>query len=81
MAASRKLDLTQHISFMGLLLCKQELDRMKPGSILEVTLDNTVLAEDLIKIIDRSVDKIVDRLRDDELFTISILKGEKEGNE
>jgi TusA-related sulfurtransferase len=76
MAASLKLDLTQHISFMGLLLCKKELDRMNPGSILEVTLDNMILADDLTKIVDRSPDEIVDRLRDGELFTISILKGE-----
>lgn len=61
---------------MGLLLCKKELDRMNPGSILEVTLDNMILADDLTKIVDRSPDEIVDRLRDGELFTISILKGE-----
>ena len=49
---------------------------MNPGSILEVTLDNMILADDLTKIVDRSPDEIVDRLRDGELFTISILKGE-----
>jgi TusA-related sulfurtransferase len=74
-AKTRKLDITDAISFMGLLMCKKELARMDAGSILEVSLDDVEFMGDLVQLVERSTDTIVDRHRSGGIVKISIRKG------
>ena len=71
-----KLDLTQTPWFFGILLCKKALSHMNPGDMLEVVLDDADSFDDLIKIVNRSNDRIAEKSTDDKLYRLCIVKGE-----
>jgi TusA-related sulfurtransferase len=59
MSAKLELNLLEIMAPVCLLKCKSALEAMKPGNALEVLLQDPEVVEDLIKIIDRSGDKLV----------------------
>ncbi len=76
MAAKSELYLSGIISPLGLLKCKNRLYKMTPGDILEIFSNDPDVVDDLIKIIERSSDKIMDIERKEGEFRIKIQKGQ-----
>ncbi len=75
MASKSELYLSGTISPLGLLKCKNRLYKMSPGDILEIFSNDPDIVDDLIKIIERSPDKIMDIKRKADEFCIRIQKG------
>jgi TusA-related sulfurtransferase len=75
MTQKRVLMLSDPLPFINLLKLKNQLAQIKPGDLLEVTLNDEDTACDLEKIINRSKDHITQKVTDGDLITISILKG------
>ena len=75
MTTTKKLNLTDTVSFLSLLKCQKELSQIREGDSLEVVMDDLDMAKDLIKIIDRSNDRVTDRSLNGDRFKIIITKG------
>ena len=79
MQTTKKLDLTDTVSFLSLLKCQKELSQIEAGDSLEVVMDDLDMANDLIKIIHRSNDRVTERSQDGDRIKINITKGKREG--
>ena len=79
MQTTKKLDLTDTVSFLSLLICQKELSQIGTGDSLEVVMDDPDMADDLIKIIERSNDRVADRSQDGNRIRIYIAKGNSKG--
>ena len=75
MQTNKKLDLTDSVSFLSLLKCRKELSQIEAGDSLEVVMDDPGMANDLIKIIDRSNDRVTEQSQDGDRYKITITKG------
>ncbi len=72
---SDELDLTGLLPPIGLLQCKQQLNKMTSGKIICVCLKDRAVAKDLALIIERSRDRIVKQRKDEGIYRIYIQKG------
>ena len=79
MQRTKKLDLSDTISFLGLLKCQKELSQIGAGDLLEVVTDDLDMVNDLIKIIERSNDRVTERSQDGDRIKICIVKGNSKG--
>ena len=70
----QKLDLSQTISFIGLLKFQKEMAILKPGDRLVVILDNQDTVTDLQRIVGRSQDQITQIAKEHDRYIIDILK-------
>ena len=77
----KKLDLTDTVSFLGILKCQKELSQIGAGDLLEVVMDDPDMVNDLITIIERSNDHVADRSQDGNRIKICIAKGNSKGGE
>jgi TusA-related sulfurtransferase len=75
MAMKSELNLLGVMSPLCLLKCKSFLEEMKAGNSLEVLVQDPEVVEDLLKIIERSKDRVVKVEPEDEYFRIHIEKG------
>jgi TusA-related sulfurtransferase len=75
MAKKMTLDLTGVVSPMDLLKCNACLTAMAPGDILEVTLADVEVVENLTMIILRSNDEILYRQQTPDRICVGIRKG------
>jgi TusA-related sulfurtransferase len=75
MPTTKKLNLIDTVSFLSLLKCQKELSQIGEGDSLEVVMDDMDMANDLIKIIDRSNDRITERSLNGNRYKITITKG------
>jgi TusA-related sulfurtransferase len=79
MQRTKKLDLSDTVSFLGLLKCQKELSQIGTGDLLEVIMDDPDMVNDLIKIIERSNDRVTERSQDGDRIKICIVKGNSKG--
>ena len=79
MQRTKKLDLSDTISFLGLLKCQKELSQIEAGDLLEVVTDDLDMVNDLIKIVERSNDRVTERSQDGDRIKICIVKGNSKG--
>jgi TusA-related sulfurtransferase len=79
MKTTKKLDLTDTVSFLGLLKCQKELAQIGTGDRLEVVMDDPGMVNDLIKIIERSNDRVTEQSQDGDCIKICIAKGNSKG--
>ncbi|MEJ2097569.1 MAG: sulfurtransferase TusA family protein [Deltaproteobacteria bacterium] len=78
MPSTKKLDLTDTVSFLSLLKCRQELSRLDRNQTLEITTNDPEMVSDLLKIIERSNDRVLKRSLQGETIHITIGKGTRE---
>ncbi|MFC1829146.1 sulfurtransferase TusA family protein [Thermodesulfobacteriota bacterium] len=71
---SKELDLIGVISPVCILKCKSELARMNAGSILEVLLQDPEVVEELIKIVQRSKDRVIKSKQEGDHYRIWLKK-------
>ena len=76
MPSTKALDLTDTVSFLSLLKCQKELAQLKPGDSLEVVMNDPDMVDDLITIVDRSMNRIAERSLNGDRFKIKITKEE-----
>ena len=76
MVSKSELYLSGTISPLGLLKCKNRLYKMAPGDILEIFSNDSDIVDDLIKIIERSPDRILNIEQKAGEFCIKIQKGQ-----
>lgn len=76
--STKKLDLTDTVSFLSLLKCRQELSRLDRNQTLEITTNDPEMVSDLLKIIERSNDRVLKRSLQGETIRITIGKGTRE---
>ena len=70
-----ELILSDTLPFVNLLKFKNEMIHLKPGDLLEVRLSDEDTVNDLEKIVNRSEDRIAEKIKEGDLIKISILKG------
>jgi TusA-related sulfurtransferase len=75
MLSTSQLNLTGISWPVCLLKFKQNLLALRMGEKLEVLVQDPDVADQIIMIVDRSEDKIIDRQRDGERFRLCIQKG------
>jgi TusA-related sulfurtransferase len=78
MPSTASLDLTDTVSFLGLLKCQKELSRLNPGETLEISTNDPEIVSDLAKIVERSNDQVINRSLQGETMIITIGKGTRE---
>jgi TusA-related sulfurtransferase len=78
MPSTASLDLTDTVSFLGLLKCQKELSRLNPGETLEISTNDPKIVSDLVKIVERSNDQVINRSLQGETMIITIGKGTRE---
>jgi TusA-related sulfurtransferase len=74
MPSTKVLDLSDTVSFVSLLKCQKEIAQLKPGDSLEVIMDDPDMVDDLIKIVDRSMNRVTERSLNGDRFKIKITK-------
>ena len=74
MPSTDELDLTGLLPPIGLLQCKQQLNKMPPGRVVCVCLKDQAVAKDLALIIERSRDRIIKQQKDEGIYRIYIQK-------
>ena len=74
MSTTSELNLTGVISPVCLLKCKSSLNVMKPGERLEVILGDPEVADDLLRIVERSSDRIITRKKEGDCYRVCIEK-------
>jgi TusA-related sulfurtransferase len=79
MKADETLDIRSLASPFCLLMYKATLDSMRPGAVLEVHVRDPESIRDLLKILDRSGDKIMAKMQSEDCTSMWILKGPVEG--
>lgn len=70
-----KLDLVGVVSPLCLMKCKSCLQSMTSGEIVEVRIEDPDVVDELVVIIGRSKDLIIDRKREKDCHRIRIRKG------
>lgn len=75
MASNLKLNLVGILSPICLLKCKSVLAQMNCGDILEISLQDPDVVEELTKIIERSPDRLIKTGKKQEDYLIHIKKG------
>jgi TusA-related sulfurtransferase len=78
MPSTKKLDLTDTVSFLSLLKCRQELSRLNLNQTLEITTNDPEMVSDLLRIIKRSNDRVLKRSSQGGRIRITIGKGTRE---
>ena len=58
-----------------LLECKRSLNDLKPGDILEISMQDPDAVDELVTIVERSQDHILEMQKDPDRFRIQIQKG------
>ena len=69
-----ELDLKGIVSPVCLLKCKSVLAGMNTGDVLEILLQDPEVVDELIKIVERSEDRVMKSQRDGDHYRISIKK-------
>jgi TusA-related sulfurtransferase len=75
MEAASTLDLIGVVSPICLLKCKSALERLNPGEVLDVLVQDEEVVESLSMILKQSQDSMESFTREGECFRISIRKG------
>lgn len=75
MFAKKGIDLRGVVSPVCLLKCKSMLAKINGGDVLEVILQDPEVVEELVKIVERSEDKIIDQQKEEDYYRINIQKG------
>ena len=75
MASSLEIDLTYTLSWLGLLKCMSTLSRMNPGEILEVLLKDPEAVENLVMILQRSTNQVLQSKSEGTHYRVCIQKG------
>jgi TusA-related sulfurtransferase len=71
-----ELDLIGVVSPVCLLKCKSVLTQMRTGEVLEILLQDPDVVEELLKIIARSTDKVIQSTQEGDHYRIRLIKGE-----
>lgn len=75
MASNLKLNLVGILSPISLLKCKSVLAQMHCGDVLEISLQDPDVVEELIKIVERSNDKVMKSKRKGDDYILHIQRG------
>ncbi len=75
MFLKKEIDLRGILSPVCLLKCKSMLAKINCGDVLEVLLQDPEVVEELIKIVDRSKDQVVNQQKEEDYYRIYIQKG------
>lgn len=75
MVQKQILDLSDMLSFLSLLKIQNKLADLRPGDLLEVVLNDQATVADLMRIVNRSEDRIIEEKQEKDLFKIKIVKG------
>ncbi len=78
MNPKKEIDLIGVVSPVCLLKCKSVLAKLGTGDVLEVLVQDPEVVEELIKIIERSQDQVLNSKREGDHYRILLKKGEKE---
>ena len=76
----KTIDLKANISFINLLIYKKTLFTISPGSMVAFNLTHTESAEDLVKLINRSADHLVNFLDCGDSFQLTVQKACEQKN-
>ena len=76
MPPTQALDLTDTVSFLSLLQCQKALAQMKAGDSIEIIMNDADMVNDLIKIVNRSNDRITEQSLNGNRYRIIITKGD-----
>jgi len=76
MFSVKELDLIGVVSPVCLLKCKRALAEMDAGEVLEILLQDPYVVEELLKIIERSADKVIQSEQEGDHYRIRLIKGE-----
>ena len=76
MFSVKELDLIGVVSPVCLLKCKRVLSEMSAGETLDILLQDPDVVEELVKIIDRSADKVIQTAQERDHYRIRLIKGE-----
>ncbi|MFC1811121.1 sulfurtransferase TusA family protein [Thermodesulfobacteriota bacterium] len=74
-ASIKELNLIGVVSPVCMLKCKSELARMNAGDVLEVLLQDPEAVEELVKIIERSKDRVISKEHEEDHYRIRVRKG------
>ena len=75
MASYLEIDLTYTLSWLGLLECMSALSRMAPGEILEVLLKDPEAVGNLVRILKRSRNQVLQSKSEGTYYRVCIQKG------
>ena len=75
MVCREKLNLIGVVSPVCLLKCKRVLSEMDAGDVLEVLLQDPDVVEELVKIVERSSDRVMKLNREQDHFRIQLERG------
>jgi TusA-related sulfurtransferase len=74
MNSKNEINLIGVISPVCLLKCKSTLAGMNSGDMLEILLQDPEVVDELIKIVERSNDRVVSKQRDSDHYRVTIRK-------
>ena len=75
MVCRKKLNLIGVVSPVCLLQCKRVLSEMDAGDVLEVLLQDPDVVEELVKIVERSSDRVMKLNQEQDHFRIQLERG------
>jgi TusA-related sulfurtransferase len=78
MNLKKEMDLIGVVSPVCLLKCKSVLGEMNAGDMLDILLKDPEVVGELVKIIERSQDRVVQSQRDGDHYRVSIIKSENQ---
>ena len=75
MTTKLEINLIDTVSWLSLLKCKDVLSKMSMGDVVEVLIKDPEVIEDLVKIINRSQDQLLQTISEEDHYRIRIKKG------